>query len=149
MIVAPLPGEQGLGCRRAALEGGAAPEFFLINPMTAFDFAVLFRAPRFDIAQSHPRLLDGERKGEREFGAIVDLQFPDGKRESGPKGAEEGVAGPLIFLGVEAEDSVAGTVINGGVVETLGAGHFDFFDIHLHTVPRSLAAEERQLPRTP
>lgn len=44
--------------------------------VTAFHFAVLLRAPRFDRAQPHPCLLDGERKGEREFGAIVDVQFP-------------------------------------------------------------------------
>jgi len=34
-------------------------------------------------------------------------------------------------------------------LEILGARHFDFFDVHLDTVPRSLETEERQLPRTP
>ncbi len=33
--------------------------------------------------------------------------------------------------------------------KTLGAGHFDFFDVHLDTVSRPLATEERELPRTP
>jgi hypothetical protein len=51
------------------------------------------------------------------------------------------VAGLLIFLGIETENPVAGAVVDGGVLETLGAGHFDFFDVHLHTVPRSLATE--------
>lgn len=46
VIVAPFPGEQGLGRRGEALEGDAAPEFFLINPMTAFDFAVLLGTPQ-------------------------------------------------------------------------------------------------------
>jgi hypothetical protein len=62
---------------------------------------------------------------------------------------EEQVAGPLIFLGIEAEHSVAGAVINSGVLETFGAGHFDCFDIHLHTIPGALATEERQLTRAP
>jgi hypothetical protein len=116
--------------------------------MTPFDFAVLLGTPRLGVPEPHPRLLDGERKGEREFGAIVDLQFPDGKRECGPKGAEEGVAGLVIFLAIETEDPVAGAVIDGGVLETLGASHSHFFDVHLHTVSRPLATEEHQLPRT-
>ena len=145
MIVAALPGQEGLGSWCEALEGGTAPKFFFIHTVTAFNFAVLLRAPGFDIAQPHPGLLHREGKGER----AIDLQFLDGKRERGSKGAEEEVAGLLIFPGIEAEDPIAGTVINGGVLETLGAGDCDFFDIHLHTVSRALATEECQLPRTP
>ena len=59
------------------------------------------------------------------------------------------MAGPLIFLGIETEDPVAGAVINRGVLETLGASDFNFFDIHLHTVPRTLSTEKRELPRMP
>jgi hypothetical protein len=55
----------------------------------------------------------------------------------------------LIVLEIEAEDPVAGAVVDGGVLETRGAGHFDFFDVYLDTVSRSLAAEARQLPWTP
>lgn len=149
MIVAPFPGEHGLGRGGEALEGGAAPEFFLINPMTAFDVAVLLGTPRLDVTQPQPRLLDREREGEREFGAVVDLQFPEGKRECGLERGEERVAGLRVFPGIEAEDPVAGAVIDGGVLETLGAGHFDFFDVHLNTVSRSLATEECQLTWAP
>ena len=79
--------------------------------MTAFDFAVLLWAARFDIAEPHPRLLHREGKGEWKFGAVIDLQFLDRKRECGPKGTEKKVAGLLIFPGIEAEDPIAGTVI--------------------------------------
>jgi hypothetical protein len=47
--------------------------------MGAFDFPVLLGTPRLDVAQPHARLLDREREGKREFGAIIDLEFPDGK----------------------------------------------------------------------
>lgn len=117
--------------------------------MTAFDFPVLFRAPGCDVAQPQPRLLDREREGERELRAVVDLQFPDGKGQRGTEGREERVAGPLILLGIESEDPVAGAVINGGVLETLGAGYFDFFDVHLYTIPWTFSTEERQLTRAP
>lgn len=117
--------------------------------MTPFDFPVLLRAPGFDVAQPHSRLLDREREGERELSTVVDLQFPDGKGERGAEGREERMAGPLILLGIESEDPVAGAVINGGVLETLGAGHFDFFDVRLHTIPWTLSTEEGELPRAP
>ena len=98
----------------------------------------------------HPGLLDLEREGERELGVVVNLQFLDGKRECGTKRREEGACRwSLISLRIEAEDPVAGAVINGGILEMLGASHFDFFDVHLHTIARMLAIEERQLPRTP
>ena len=149
MIVATFPGEEGLGGWREAVEGGTAPKFFFIDPMTPFDFAVLLRTPRLDVAEAHPRLLHREGERQREFGAVVHLQFPDGKRECGAQCCEEGVTGLLIFLPIETEKSVAGTVINGGVLKALGAGDFDFFDIHLHTVSRSFATKEGQLSRTP
>jgi hypothetical protein len=143
VIVPAFPSQQGLGCWGKPLEGGATPELFFIDAMTAFHFSVLLRAPRLDIAQLHPRLLNRECEGKREFGAIVDLQFPDGKRERGAERRQEAVAGLLIFPGIEAENSVAGTVINGGVLKTLGASHFHFFDVHLHTVAGPVATEER------
>ena len=62
---------------------------------------------------------------------------------------EEAVAGLLIFLRIETKDSVAGTVVDGGVLKALGARHFDFFDVHLHTVAGLVATEERQLSRPP
>jgi hypothetical protein len=33
----------------------------------------------FDVPQADPGFLYGESKGERDFGAIVDLDFPNGK----------------------------------------------------------------------
>lgn len=149
VIVVPLPGQQSVGRRSELGKRRAAPKFFFVDTMTAFDLAVLFRTSRLNVTQLYPRLLDGERKGEREFGAVVDLEFPDRKRECGLEGGEERMAGPLILLGVEAEDPVAGAVIDGGVLEVLSASHADFFDIDLHAVSRSLAAEECQLPWTP
>jgi hypothetical protein len=73
VVVVPFPGEHVLGRGGEALEGGAAPAFFLINPMTAFDFAVLLGTLRLDVTQPQPRVLDCERKGERAFSAVVDL----------------------------------------------------------------------------
>lgn len=64
MVVAAFSGHQGLGRRREGGKRRATPKFFLIDAMTAFDFAVLLRTPRCDGAQPHPRLLDREREGE-------------------------------------------------------------------------------------
>ena len=64
MVVATFPSTQRMDGGREAVERGATPKFFLIDAMTAFDFAVLFRTPRCDVAQPHPRLLDREREGE-------------------------------------------------------------------------------------
>lgn len=61
------------------------------------------------------------------------LYFANGKRECGLDSAEEHVAGLLIFPRIETEDSIASAIINGGVLEALGAGHVDFFDVHLDT----------------
>src|SRR5581483_4744362 len=135
--------------RRKAGERRSTPKFLVINTMAAFDFAVLLRTPRLDVAQPHPRLLHREGKRQREFGAVVPLQVPDGTRECGAQCREEGVTGLLIVLRIETEKSVAGTVINGGVLEARGAGDFDFFDIHLHTVSRPLATKEGEWPRAP
>lgn len=78
----------------------------------------------------------------------MDLYFADGKWERGPKGAEEAMTGLVIFPGIETENPIARAVVDSGVLEILRARHFDFLDVHLDTVPRSLATEERQLPRT-
>lgn len=149
MIVAVFPGQQGLGRGSKTGKRRATPKFLSIDTMTPFNFPVLLRAPGFNVAQPHPHLLDREREGERELSAVVDLQFTDGKRERDAEGREERVAGPLIFLWIQSEDPVAGAVINGGVLETLGSGHFDFFDVHLHTIPWTLSTEQRQLTRAP
>ena len=149
MIVAAFPGQEGLGRWCESVEGGAAPEFFFIHPVTAFDLSILLGAPGFDIAEPHPCLLHRECKGQWEFGAVVHLQFSDGKGECRLDGRQERVAGLLILLRIETEDPIAGTVINGGVLETFGASDFDFFDIHLNTIARPFAAEEGKLPRTP
>jgi hypothetical protein len=122
VIVASFPCEHGRG--GDALKGGAAPAFFLINPMTAFDLAVLLGTPRRDVTQPQPRLSDCARTDEREVGAAVNRPCPDGKRECGMDRREEPVAGLLVVPGREAEDPVAGAVIDGGVVETRGTGYF-------------------------
>lgn len=51
-------------------------KFLLVDAMTAFDLSILFRPPGFDVPQADPGFLYGESKGEREFGAIIDLDFP-------------------------------------------------------------------------
>lgn len=71
MVVAGLPGPKS---DRGRVEVGKSlppPEFFLVDAMTAFHFAVLLRAPGFDISVSDPQRLDGQRKGERELVSVV------------------------------------------------------------------------------
>jgi hypothetical protein len=54
VIVAAFPGKQGFGRRREAGKSRPTPKYLAIHAMTAFDFAVLLRTPRLDVAQPRP-----------------------------------------------------------------------------------------------
>jgi len=49
----------------------ASPELFLVNPMTAFDLAVLLGPARSDIPMANTRRLYGQRERQRELGSVV------------------------------------------------------------------------------
>ena len=71
MVVLMLPAAQGVSRRRQPVEARSTPKLFFVDPMTPFDFPVLFRAPRGNVAEADADLLDREGKGQREFCAIV------------------------------------------------------------------------------
>ena len=73
-VVSPLPPEQRLRRHIERGEGVARPEFLVVDTVAAFDLAVLLGASGFDVAVANTRLLDGQREGQREFGAVVALQ---------------------------------------------------------------------------
>jgi len=134
VIVAAFPGQEGL-CRWCeAVEGGAAPELFFIHTVTAFDLSILFRPTRFDVPQANPGFLYGEREGEGELGAVVDLDFANGERQGVSHRGQEVETGAVILARVEPQDTIARAVIDGGVLKTFLAGDLHFLDIDLHTV---------------
>ena len=57
--------------------------------MTPFDFAVLLRAPRPDVAHPDAQLLTRECEAERKLGSVVDLDLANLKWERRGQLAEE------------------------------------------------------------
>jgi hypothetical protein len=66
-----FPRSHRLGGSGEVIKLGAAPELFLIDAMTPFDLSVLLRAAWRNVSHACARLLDREREGKRELGAIV------------------------------------------------------------------------------
>lgn len=97
--------------------------------MTAFDLDVLIRASPCNLVQPHPRLLNGQQKGQREFCGSSSGTLRNGTRECGLTCAEESVTGLRKVSGGEMEDSGAGAVLDGSVEEIPHAAHLDFFDV--------------------
>jgi len=86
--------------------------------------------------------LHGEGEGQREFCAIVHLYLANGKREHLTDRGQKLETGAVIFAGIEAQDPIPGTVIEGRVLKIFLAGDFHLLDIDLHTLAGVLFAEE-------
>jgi len=71
MVVPPCPLRQWRVSVRARGEVVLAPELLLVDPMAPFDFPVLLRMSRFDVAVSDAGGLDGQLERQREFGTVV------------------------------------------------------------------------------
>src|SRR5205823_12964475 len=63
---------------RRLLEAGKlvpTPELLVIDPMATLNLAVLLRPARPDVPVPDPRLLDTQREGQGELGAVVILEL--------------------------------------------------------------------------
>jgi hypothetical protein len=100
-VVGPLPHAEGSGGGREVIKALATPELLAVDTVAALDLAVLLRAARLDVAMPDAGLLDGEREGQGELGAIVTLQAADGEREGPAQLAEEIEARALVELAIE------------------------------------------------
>ncbi len=145
MVVTMFPVEQRRGGGMEHGKGVPAPAFFVVHPMTAFDFAILFGPPRLAIAETNASLLDREGKGQGKFRASVTLECAHGERERLADGGEELQAGPVILAGGEPKNPIPRAVIEGGVLEACVARDLDLLDIDLDTVTGALLAVTRQL----
>src|SRR4029077_14704286 len=87
--------QRRLGFPEAA-EGLATPELFPVDPVAAFDLAVLLGAPRPDVAMRDPGFLDGEREGQGKCVPVVGLHLAEGEREGGLDLPEERDAGAVV-----------------------------------------------------
>jgi hypothetical protein len=123
----------------------ASPELLVIDARAAFDFAVLFRTPRFNVAEANASLLHGECEGEGELRPIVNLHFANRKREGVANGGQELQPGEVVLAGIEAEDPKPSAVIEGGGLEPLRAGGLNLLDVHLDRIAGALFAEEGEL----
>lgn len=74
MVVSVFPGGERFAGTAEVLAGVASPELFLVDPMAAFDFAVLFGAPWADVAHADAQLLTREGEEERKLGPVVPSQ---------------------------------------------------------------------------
>ena len=110
--------------------------------MTAFHLPILFGPPRLDMPETDASFLHGEGEGQREFCAIVHLYLANGKREHLTDRGQKLETGAVIFAGIEAQDPIPGTVIEGRVLKIFLAGDFHLLDIDLHTLAGVLFAEE-------
>jgi hypothetical protein len=77
VVVVSFPGEETIDGGSESIEPLATPEFFLVDPVTAFDLPVLLGAPWPDVAMPNPRRLDRQCEGERKLVAVIALQLPD------------------------------------------------------------------------
>ena len=91
----------------------------------------------------------GEGKGERELGAVVHLDFSNGKREHLPDRGQEVETGAVILAGIEAQDPIARAVIQGGILRTFLPRHLHLLHIDLDTLTRLFLAEEDRRPGAP
>src|SRR5579864_4381540 len=85
--------------------------------MTPFDLAVLLRPPWGDIPVPDTSLLHRERKLQRKFAAVVTLKLPNRKGHGLSYLAEERQTAAVVQIAIQPENSEAGAVIQGGVLE--------------------------------
>src|SRR5262249_2420424 len=111
----------------------------------AFDFPVLLRTPRADVAVRDPGFFHGQLERQGELVAVVRLQlaYPEGKR--GLDLPKETVVEPPV----QAQDPVPGAVVERGVLKEPLAPDADELHVDLDTIPGSLALEELELTRPP
>jgi hypothetical protein len=67
VVVPVLPGDEGITGGVEVLTGVAAPELFRVDPMAAFDLAVLLRPSRSNVAEPNAEFLAAEREEQREL----------------------------------------------------------------------------------
>lgn len=113
--------------------------------MTPFNVSVLFWSPRLNRPQANPGFLHGEGNGEREFGAVVDLDVPNGEPQRLAHRGQEVQTGAVVFAWIQPQDTIARAVIQGRVLKPVLTGDLPFFDVDLHTVAGVLLAEEDRL----
>jgi hypothetical protein len=112
-----FPGAQTDSGRIEVIEAPAPPELFLIDPVAAFDLAVLLGTPRLDVPVPDPQGLHGQRECEGELLPVVALQLPDPEEKCPAELGQEGEARALVQSAIEAQDAKARAVIQRGVLE--------------------------------
>jgi hypothetical protein len=112
-VVGPLPQAEGTRGRGKAVKALATPKLLAVNAVAALDLTVLLGAAGLDVAMMNSGLLDREREGRRELGAVVALQAADGEWEGPAQLGEEVEARALVELAIEPKDSEPGAVIEG------------------------------------
>src|SRR5437867_485849 len=129
------------------LEGLAAPELLLVDPVAAFHLAVLFRTPRADVAMLDPAALYREDEGERELRAVIGLDLANGEWKGADDFGDEVQTGTHMEPAVEPQDPEAGAVVQGGVLVRLGPAHLDELHVNLDRLAGRGLLEQLELPR--
>ncbi len=106
--------------------------------MTAFDLLNLFGPTWSDVPRADPGFL----YGEREFGAIVDLNFPNGEGQRLSYRGQQVETGAVILARVEPQDAIARAFIQSRVLDTVLANDVHLLHIDPHTVARVFFSEE-------
>src|SRR5882724_11238271 len=95
-------------CRGGFLEGGKRlplPQFLVVDPMAALDFAVLLGASRRDVAMANAGGLHREGEGERPFCPVVRLHLSNRKRQGGAELPQKRQTRSMIELSIQPEDA--------------------------------------------
>src|SRR5262245_16224627 len=77
LVVDALPRTQRYRRSLECLEALTTPELVVVNAVTAFDLAVLFRAARPDVAMADAAALPREDEREWKLGAVIGLDLAD------------------------------------------------------------------------
>ena len=77
VVVRGFPDAQADGRGIEVAESVAAPEFFLVDSMTAFHLAVLLGPSRPDVAMTNPQCLHRQREGQGKLLPVIALQLAD------------------------------------------------------------------------
>ena len=96
IVVLALPAPKGGGGRLEVREALPAPELLLIDPMAAFDFAVLLRPAGPNVPVADPGGFDPQHERKGELLPVVTLQALDGERKGPPELGQEGEARPVM-----------------------------------------------------
>jgi hypothetical protein len=101
-------------------------------------FAVLFRAPRADVAHPGAQLLTREREQERELRPVIDLDLANLERARRGELAEERQAGVMVLASVRPQHPQPRTVVDRRVLEPFAAAARGDRHVDLHRVARAL-----------